>query len=113
MAREDSNLRLEFAHLLLHFVCIRFANIRRIGDDEVELLIGISSQKVGLAETYFPFQSQASGVDAGNLQRFFRDIAGVNFYVRQLTGQCQGNASGASTNVKLVSSAQAHQTDTA
>ena len=89
---EDCDLGLELSYLLLHFVGIGFADVRRIGDDEVELFAGVNGKQIGLAEKYFSAQSEARGIGPRHFQRIVRDIAGMDFRVRQFAGQSQGNA---------------------
>src|SRR6478609_10605367 len=99
-ARKDRDLRLKFTHLFLHLVGIAFSDVGRIGDYEVKALAGVNAYKVGFAEKHSSAQSKPGGVDARNFQGFLGDVAGVNFRVRQLAGQRQGNASRAGAYVQ-------------
>src|SRR5689334_3569453 len=44
-------------------------------------------------------QAQSSGINARHFQRFIRDVTGMYLRMRKLTGQRQGNASGAGSDI--------------
>src|ERR1043166_8255523 len=89
-ARENGNLWLELTYLLLYFVSVGFTDVRRVGDDEVKLLTGVDREQIRFPKEYFPAQAQPSSIGSRHFQSVVRDIAGVDFRVRQFAGQCQG-----------------------
>jgi hypothetical protein len=75
--------RLKFADLQLNLILLRFANIRRVGDNEVQAGQIESVEQVRWMEVDSFLELMAGGVGAGDFERGSRYIAGVDFGVRK------------------------------
>ena len=87
--------RLELADFELHLIFFGFADVGRIGDDEIEGVVFEAREQVSLMELDAGFELMAGGVGAGDFQRGGGNVSGVDFGLRQFLGQRQRDAAGA------------------
>lgn len=96
---EDGVARFEFADFELDLIFFRFADVGRIGDDEVESFRSQAGEEVGFVEVDAGFELMAGGVGAGDFEGCGGNIGGVDFCLREFLGQSEGDAAGASADV--------------
>ena len=96
---KDGVARLEFADFELNFIRFRFADVGRIGDDEIERTIPEPGKQVGFAELNATFELMAGSVGARDFECGGGDIGRVDFGLRQLFGQSQRDAARAGADV--------------
>src|SRR5437763_11960424 len=82
MSGEHGVARLEFADIELYGVFFRFADVRRVGDDEVERVWAEAGEEVSFMKSNSEFKFKAGSIGAGNFERRGRDVDGSNFGVR-------------------------------
>ena len=83
--------RLKFPNFELHLVRFRFADIRRIGYDEVQLLQSKPFEQISLMKLNSLLKLMPRRIRSSDFNRCSRDVGGVNFGVRKLFGQRQRN----------------------
>ena len=83
---KNSVARLEFPNFQLNLIFLRFADIRRVGDHEVQVVEVESLEQIPLTKVNSLLQLKAGGVDARDFERGSRYIRGVDFGVRKFLG---------------------------
>ncbi len=83
---KDSVPRFELADLELDLIFFGFADVGRIGDDEVEGIVLEACEQVGLMELDAKFELMAGGVGARYFERGGGNVGGVDFRLRQFFG---------------------------
>ena len=96
---KDGIAGLEFTDFELYLIGFRFADVGRVGDDEVEGVGFESSKQVGLVKLDSRIKLMPGGVSAGDFKSRRRDVDSVDFGLRQLFGQGQRDAARASAHV--------------
>jgi len=97
LAREDRHPGLELEHGPFYFGGFVKGNVRRVADDEVEIVfICESFQDIALQETNATLELQARGIGAGDFQSLGGEIDSEYLCGLQFTRQCEGYAAGTS-----------------
>lgn len=96
---EDGLFRLEFANLELDLIFFRFADVGRVGDDEIELFWRQASKEIGLVKADLRCEGVTSGVGPRDLQGFGGDVGGVDFRIGQFFCQGESDCAGAGADV--------------
>ncbi len=98
-SREDGVTRLELANFELHVIFFRLADVRRIGDDEVETAVLETREQVALVELNTRFELMAGGVGTGDFECGGRDVSGVDFSLGQFLSKSSSDAARARAHV--------------
>ena len=74
----------------MDLIFFRFADIGRVGDDEVEGIVSAfrfnAGEQIGFAKLNARFELMASGIGAGDFERGRRNVDGVDFCLGQFFG---------------------------
>ena len=97
---EDGVARLEFADFELDLIFFGFADVRRIGDDEIESFREQAGEEIGFVEVDAILESMAGGVGAGDFEGGWGNVGGVDFCLREFFGEGEGDAAGAGADVE-------------
>ena len=98
-AGENRVARLELADFELDLIFFGFANVGRIGDDEIKGAGIESVQQIGLMKMNAAVELVTSGVGAGDLERGGGDVCRVNLSLREFFGKSERDAAGAGADV--------------
>jgi len=96
---EDGVARFELADFELDLIFFGFADVGRIGDDEIESFREQAGEEIGLVEADAIFELMAGGVGAGDFEGDGGNVGGVDFCLREFFGQGEGDAAGAGADV--------------
>jgi hypothetical protein len=98
-ACEESLRGLKVAHFNRKRIAVVLGHIRRVGEDQLELLVKDGREKVAGEQANSIIDRGAMGIDTSDLQRRDRDIDRGDFSIGQVMCQGDGNGTGAGTNV--------------
>jgi hypothetical protein len=98
-ARENSMARLELSNFELNLIGFGFTDVRRIGDDELERIIGQAGKEISFMKVDARGEVVAGGVGASDLKGGGRNVSGVNLRRGKLFGEGEGDRAGASADV--------------
>ncbi len=98
-AGEDRATRLELANFKLDLIFFRFADVGRVGDDQIKSAGIESLEQIALAKTNAAIEPVTSGVSVGDLESRWGNVSRVNLSLREFLGKSEGNAAGAGADV--------------